>query len=70
MKTPKIVQVWVSDGSALYVNGKLVSDHFTCRESNLLNALGIKSWEKRQANENHYSTNPWPPALIDCVLHD
>ncbi len=67
-KTPNIVSVHVNDGAALYINGKLVSNWFTCGQSNILNALGFKKWEEKRGDEKHYKTNDFPPLLKDCIL--
>lgn len=70
MKAPKITQVFVSDGAALYVNGRLVSDWFTVAGSDLLEALGFKKWESVRADEAHYRTEPWPKHLKDVKRYD
>jgi hypothetical protein len=67
MKTPKITQVRVWDGSALYVDGNLVSDWFTVGEGDLLRAVGFKSWDSVQANQEHYRHAHWPKKLKNVV---
>gem|GEM_PF-3728435 len=67
MKTPKIVQVSVWDGAALYVDGELVSDWFTVGHADVLRAVGFKRWEKVKASDRHYRHNDWPKRLADVV---
>jgi len=73
MKTIKrivITQVFVSDGSALYINGKLVSPWFTVGEASLVKALGFKErqWKQLRASETYYRNNKWPERLKDIIL--
>jgi hypothetical protein len=63
----KVTQVYVNDGSALYVDGKLISNSFTCGESRLLEALGYTDVESVRANDKYYAKHIWPTDLEDIV---
>lgn len=65
MKKPTITQVSVSDGSALYVNGVLVSKWFTVAQADIVTALGYKSWGGIKADDEFYRTRSWPLLLKD-----
>lgn len=69
MKTPKLTQVYVSDGAALYVNGNLAEKWFTMGHCDLLQALGFKTWDSIRADEDFYKTNEWPKELSDVRKH-
>jgi len=63
----KLVQLFVSDGSALYLKGKILSRSFTCGEAKMLRTLGHE-WTSLKADEEHYKTEPFPDHLKDAVL--
>lgn len=67
-----VVEVFGSDGAALYVDGKLVSDHFTVGEQNIVKALGYTCYPRVEANEKWFAgtAGVYPENLADCILND
>lgn len=57
------------DGSALYVNGKLVSEHFTIGEQRIVEALGhtIVDFNADPIWYDETAGN-WPESFDDCIL--
>lgn len=67
--TFNIVSVNGSDGSALYINGMLLSDHFTNGENNIIKALGHTAINV-EADEAWFQeiAGQYPERIEDCVL--
>lgn len=60
--TKKVVSVHVNDGTALYINGKKVSNWYTYGESRIVEALGFEVTEI-VADSRYYRNRPFPELL-------
>ena len=66
---PSVVHVWGGHGEGgLYVDGKKVSDYYTCGEATIVEALGFTP-ESRHLNEKWYADiSNLPDDLDECVM--
>lgn len=69
MKTKlKIVHVYTSQDSLLYVNGKLVSKWFTVAQADLLKACSL-DYETLRGCDVFFRNNSYPESFKEVVLH-
>jgi hypothetical protein len=67
MKKKRIEQVCSPNGTALYVNGKLVCDWFTCGHAEILKVCGVKIEWSYTIGMFHGS---WPKTLVQAMKLD
>lgn len=69
MSKHRVVQVYGTDGSALYVDGHKVSDYYTCGQAEIVLALGFKVKPLR-LNQDWYNKQIKMPMLLKHCKFD